>query len=107
MRVVEYFCDRVAVMYLGKIVELADNKQIFNSPQHPYTMALLNAIPSLEPGRVKQKVSIKGNIPDTTSIQRGCAFHSRCPIKEKKCEEETPILKEIIPGHHVACFLKH
>ena len=107
MRVVEYFCDRVAVMYLGKIVEFADSKQIYNSPQHPYTAALLNAIPSMKPEAVKQKAPIKGDIPDPASPQRGCAFHSRCPIKEKQCEEEIPALKEIAPGHHVACFLKH
>ena len=105
--VVEYFCDRVAVMYLGKIVELADSEQIYNSPQHPYTIALLNAIPSLESGRSKQKVSLKGDIPNPANPPKGCAFHSRCPIKEKQCEEKTPALKEIATGHHVACFLKH
>lgn len=107
MRVVEYFCDRVAVMYLGKIVELADSIQIYNSPQHPYTKALLNAIPSMKSEQNKKKTSIKGDIPDPTSLQRGCAFHSRCPVKEKQCEEEIPSLQEIAPGHHVACFLKH
>ena len=105
--VVEYFCDRVAVMYLGKIVELADSEQIYDSPQHPYTIALLNAIPSLESGRSKQKVSLKGDIPNPANPPKGCAFHSRCPIKEKQCEEKTPALKEIATGHHVACFLKH
>ena len=106
MGVVEYFCDRVAVMYLGKIVELADSEQIYSSPQHPYTTALLNAIPSLESGRIKQKTSIKGDIPSPSSLLKGCAFHNRCPIKEKQCEEEVPALKEIAPGHQVACFLK-
>ena len=105
--VVEYFCDRVAVMYLGKIVELADSEQIYNSPQHPYTLALLNAIPSLEPGQSKNKTLIKGDIPDPANPPKGCAFHIRCPIKEKQCEEKIPALKEIAPGHHVACFLKH
>ena len=105
--VVEYFCDRVAVMYLGKIVELADSEQIYNSPQHPYTIALLNAIPSLESGRSKQKASLKGDIPNPANSTNGCAFHSRCPIKEKQCEEKTPALKEVATGHHVACFLKH
>ena len=106
MRVVEYFCDRVAVMYLGKIVEIAHSEQIYNSPRHPYTTALLNAIPSLESGRIKQKTSIRGDVSEPSSPQRGCAFHSRCPIKEKQCEEEIPALQEITPGHHVACFLK-
>ncbi|MBC8288077.1 MAG: ATP-binding cassette domain-containing protein [Nitrospinae bacterium] len=106
MGVVEYFCDRVAVMYLGKIVEIAHSEQIYNSPMHPYTTALLNAIPSFEPGRIKQKTSIRGDIPDPAILQRGCAFHSRCPIKEKKCEDDIPALEEITPGHHVACFFK-
>ena len=105
--VVEYFCDRVAVMYLGKIVELADSEQIYNSPQHPYTIALLHAIPSLESEQSKQKASLKGDIPNPANPPNGCAFHSRCPIKEKQCEEKTPALKEVATGHHVACFLKH
>ena len=105
--VVEYFCDRVAVMYLGKIVELADSEQIYKSPQHPYTIALLNAIPSLESGRSKQQASLKGDIPNPANPTNGCGFHSRCPIKEKQCEEKTPALKEVATGHHVACFLKH
>ncbi len=105
--VVEYFCDRVAVMYLGKIVEFAENEQIYNSPQHPYTLALLNAIPSLKSGRNRQKTTLKGDIPNPATALKGCAFHNRCPIKEKQCEEQIPLLKEVTPGHHVACFLKH
>ena len=105
--VVEYFCDRVAVMYLGKIVELADSEQMYNSPQHPYTIALLDAIPSLESERTKNKAPVKGDIPSPANPPKGCAFHSRCPIKEKQCEEKIPALKEVAPGHHVACFLKH
>ncbi len=104
--VVEYFCDRIAVMYLGKIVEIADNEQIYNSSQHPYTLALLNAIPSLESGRVKQKPTLKGDIQNPADRPTGCAFHTRCPIKERQCEEQIPPLKEVAPGHHVACFLK-
>ena len=106
MGVVEYFCDRVAVMYLGKIVEIASSEQIYNSPQHPYTLALLNAIPSLESGRTRQKLSIQGDIPNLADPPKGCAFHSRCPVKEKQCEEYIPDIKEVAPGHHVACFLK-
>jgi oligopeptide/dipeptide ABC transporter ATP-binding protein len=106
MGVVEYFCDRVAVMYFGKIVELANSEQIYNSPQHPYTTALLNAIPNLESGRIKQEAPIKGDIPGPGNPPQGCAFQSRCPLKEKQCEEEIPALKEIAPGHYAACFLK-
>ncbi len=106
--VVEYFCDRVAVMYLGKIVELADSEQIYNSPQHPYTVALLNAIPSLESGRNANRALIKGDIPSPADLpSKGCAFYNRCPVKEKQCEEQVPVLKEVASGHHVACFLKH
>jgi oligopeptide transport system ATP-binding protein len=105
--VVEYFCDRVAVMYLGKIVEVADNQQIYNSPQHPYTLALLNAIPRLESGRGKQQASLKGDALNSATLLKGCAFHNRCPIKEKQCEEAIPPLKEVAPGHYVACFLKY
>jgi oligopeptide/dipeptide ABC transporter ATP-binding protein len=107
MRVVEYFCDRVAVMYFGKIVELANIKQIYNSPQHPYTTALLSAVPRIESGRIQQQASLKGDILDQNRAQIGCPFQSRCPIKEKQCEEELPTLKEIAPGHHVACLLKN
>lgn len=103
--IVEYFCDRVAVMYFGKIVEYADRDQIYNSPQHPYTIALLNAIPSLESGRSKQKESLKGDIPNPSYPPKGCAFYSRCPAREKRCEESIPDLKEGAPGHQAACFL--
>ena len=105
MAVVEYFCDRVAVMYLGKIVEIASSEKIYNSAKHPYTLALLNAIPSLGRGRVEQKIFAKGDIPDPAITQKGCAFQSRCPVKESKCKEEMPDLQENSPDHHVACFL--
>ena len=106
MAVVEYFCDRVAVMYLGKIVEIASSEQIYKSPKHPYTLALLNAIPKLDSGKIKQRIPIKGDISSPASLQTGCAFQSRCPIKEKRCEEEIPNLQESAPNHHVACFFK-
>ena len=106
MAVVEYFCDRVAVMYLGKIVEISSSEKIYHSPKHPYTLALLNAIPNLESGRIKQRISSKGDTPGSAVLERGCAFQSRCPIKEKKCAEEIPDLQEISPDHHVACFFK-
>ncbi len=106
--VVEYFCDQVAVMYLGKIVEIADREQIYNSPQHPYTVALLNAIPRLDSSeRSKQKTPLHGDVPNPANPPKGCAFHGRCPVKEERCEREIPALKEVAVGHHVACFLKH
>ena len=106
MGVVEYFCDRVAVMYLGKIVEIASSEEIYKRPCHPYTEALLNAVPGLESGRIKQKFKVLGDTPDASTLSHGCAFHTRCPIKEKQCEEMEPTLKEVTSGHYVACFLK-
>jgi len=106
MGVVEYFCDRVAVMYLGKIVEIASSEEIYKRPCHPYTEALLNAVPGLELGKTKQKLKVLGDTPDPSTLSHGCSFYSRCPIKEKQCKEMEPALKEITSGHYVACFLK-
>ena len=106
MGVVKYFCDRVAVMYLGKIVEIASSEEIYKRPCHPYTEALLNAVPGLESKKIKQKLKVLGDTPDPTPLSHGCSFHTRCPIKEKQCEEMEPTLKEVTSGHYVACFLK-
>ena len=106
MTVVRHFCDRVAVMYLGKIVEIADSASIYNNPRHPYTEALLAAIPSIDPDSKKQSLKIKGDLPSVMNMPKGCAFYSRCPIREKKCEQSVPQLKEQYPGHQVACFLR-
>jgi len=106
MGVVEYFCDRVAVMYLGKIVEMASSEKIYKNPRHPYTEALLNAVPGLDFSKKKQKLQVAGDIPDPSNPPKGCSFHTRCPIKEKQCEEMEPVLKELETGHFVACLLK-
>jgi oligopeptide/dipeptide ABC transporter ATP-binding protein len=106
MSVVEYFCDRVAVMYLGKIVEIANSQEIYKRPAHPYTEALLDAVPGLESGQKKQKIKVRGDIPDPSNPPQGCSFHTRCPLKEKQCEKIEPPLKEVAPGHFVACLLK-
>ena len=106
MGVVEYFCDRVAVMYLGKIVEIASKEEIYKRPCHPYTKALLNAVPGLELGKKKQRIKVLGDTPDPSTLSHGCSFYSRCPIKEKQCKVMEPALKEITSGHYVACFLK-
>ena len=106
MSIVEYFCDRVAVMYLGKIVEIASSEEIYKRPEHPYTEALLNAVPGLDLAQKKQKLKVRGDIPDPSNPPKGCSFHTRCPLKEKQCEEIEPTLKEIAPMHHVACLLK-
>jgi len=106
MSIVEYFCDRVAVMYLGKIVEIANSEEIYKMPEHPYTQALLNAVPGLNSAQRKQKLKVRGDIPVPSNPPKGCSFHTRCPLKEKQCEEIEPTLKEIAPMHHVACLLK-
>jgi len=105
MTIVRHFCDRVAVMYLGKIVEIADSYSLYKNPSHPYTEALLAAVPSMDLEVKKQRLKIKGELPNAMDMPQGCAFYSRCPIREKRCEQSIPELKEIKPGHQVACFL--
>jgi len=106
MGVVEYFCDRIAVMYLGKIVEMTSSEKIYKNSKHPYTEALLNAVPGLDFNKKKHKLKVAGDIPDPSNPPKGCSFHTRCPIKEKQCEEMEPVLKELETGHFVACLLK-
>lgn len=106
MAIIEHFSDRVAVMYLGKIVEMATSEKLYRDPCHPYTQALLAVIPRMESSRDKQPPLIKGDIPSPANPPSGCAFHTRCPIKEKQCETTVPELKEVEPGHFVACLLR-
>ena len=106
MTVVRHFCDRVAVMYLGKIIEIADSDSLYKNPRHPYTEALLAAIPSIDPEAKKKVLKITGDLPSATDIPKGCSFYSRCPIREERCKQSMPQLKEIKFGHQVACFLR-
>ena len=106
MAIVEHFSDRVAVMYLGKIVEMTTSEKLYRDPRHPYTQALLAVIPRMESGRKNQPPLIKGDIPSPAKPPSGCAFHTRCPIKEKQCETTVPELKEVEPGHFVSCLLR-
>ena len=106
LAVVRHLCDRVAVMYLGKLVEIADTEALHTTPRHPYTEALLAAIPKLDPKAPRIRPDIQGDPPSASHPPSGCAFHTRCPIKEKQCEEQVPELKEIAPGHFVACHLR-
>jgi oligopeptide/dipeptide ABC transporter ATP-binding protein len=103
--VVEYISDRVAVMYLGRIVELAPAPQLYRAPKHPYTQALLSAVPSLDPGIKRQRVLLPGDIPSPADVPRGCAFHTRCPQAMSVCREQTPPDREVEPGHRTACWL--
>jgi oligopeptide transport system ATP-binding protein len=106
MTIVRHFCDRVAVMYLGKIVEIADSASLFSNPRHPYTEALLAAVPSIDLDKKKENLKIKGDLPSSIDMPKGCVFYSRCPIKEKKCEQSVPQLNRINSSHEVACFLR-
>jgi len=98
-----YVCDKIAVMYLGKIVEFAPKDELFDNPQHPYTKALLAAIPVPEPGEMRQKILPKGEIPSPINPPSGCRFNPRCTYAVKSCSLEEPRLEEASPGHYVAC----
>jgi peptide/nickel transport system ATP-binding protein len=106
LSVVEYICDRVAVMYVGKLVELASTDELFGAPQHPYTEALLSAVPQPDPTvrELKQRIVLEGEVPDPADPPSGCYFHPRCRYADdSRCVHETPPLRETTPLHFVAC----
>lgn len=105
LAVVEHISRRVMVMYLGKIVELADAKTIIRAPKHPYTQALISAAPVVDPDSKRQRIILPGDVPSPIHPPAGCPFHPRCPIAEERCRLEIPPLREIISGHKVACHL--
>jgi oligopeptide/dipeptide ABC transporter, ATP-binding protein, C-terminal domain len=101
----KHICDRIAVMYLGKIVEIASSEELVDKPLHPYTQALIAAIPVPDPRAPKVTVKAKGEIPSAINPPKGCRFHPRCPFAFERCRIEEPQLREIEPGHFVACHL--
>jgi len=105
LSVVRHISDRVMVMYLGKIVEIADKKSIFERPQHPYTQALLSAIPTTDLDVTKEKIVLKGDVPSPIDPPTGCRFHSRCPLANDICKKVEPPLKEWNSQHYVSCHL--
>ncbi len=105
LRVVRYISDRVAVMYLGKIVEIADSEQLYKNPLHPYTKLLLSSIPTIGKKKNKNRELIKGDLPSPINIPAGCRFNTRCPIAEQQCMTTEPDLRNITDVHCVACHL--
>ena len=105
LAVVEYICDRIAVMYLGKIVETAFYRDLYISPQHPYTQALLSSVPVPDPRAVKDRAILKGDVPSPINPPSGCYFHPRCAHRMEGCDQGEPALKDIGGEHYVACYL--
>ncbi len=105
LSVVEHVSDRVSVMYLGKMVELTTREELFRNPLHPYTKALMSAIPVPNPRLRRERVILKGDVPSPLNPPKGCRFHPRCPVAIAKCSQEEPQFKELAPEHWVACWV--
>lgn len=106
LSVLRYISNRVVVMYLGKIVEIANTEDIFNNPMHPYTEALISAVPQVKDDIVKERIILKGDLPNPANPPSGCAFHTRCPYAIETCSTTLPLLKTIDDHHQVACHLR-
>jgi oligopeptide/dipeptide ABC transporter ATP-binding protein len=106
LAVVKHISHRIAVMYLGKIMELTRKKMLFTTPLHPYTEALLGAVPIPNPSKERKTIILEGDVPSPINPPTGCRFHTRCPYVENRCREEEPLFREVRPGHSVACHLR-
>ena len=107
LSVVKHISNRIAVMYLGNIVELSESEELYQNPLHPYTQALLSAIPIPDPENKRQRILLEGDLPSPYAIPQGCPFHTRCPYAQERCLKEKPELKALYSNsqHSLACFL--
>ncbi len=105
LSVVKHFCDRVAVMYLGRIVELADKQSLYREPKHPYTQALLSAVPKPDPNASNERIILQGEVPSPANVPQGCVFNTRCPQVMDICRQQRPALQQTSAGHMTACHL--
>ncbi len=103
LSVIRYMCHRIAVMYLGRVVEIAEAGVIYDSPKHPYTFALLSSAPIPDPKKRKGTAALQGDVPSPINIPSGCRFRTRCPYATEKCTNEAPVLREVAPGHWLEC----
>ena len=106
LAVVKHISHRIAVMYLGRVVELAATDELFKRPSHPYTEALLSAVPIPDPTKQRKQIVLGGDVPSPINRPSGCHFHTRCIYAQARCKVEEPVLEEISPGHFVACHFK-
>ncbi|KPL78844.1 hypothetical protein ADN00_06400 [Ornatilinea apprima] len=106
LRIVKHICDRISVMYLGALVEIADKADLYKNPLHPYTQALLSAIPTTNPNAKRQRIILEGDVPSPMNPPSGCRFHTRCPEAQEICKLKAPELRDLDTNHMVACHMR-